>query len=249
MSLKRSLKRTLWVFPSVYFMILRILRFTGRFGLVPADFVPPESYRTNGLVNRETELVIEGFPRSGNSFAVTAMRLSQERSLIIAHHFHVPAQIIYACRHGIPVLVIIRKASDAIISQKIRTSSGNLEQALMDWISFYECIMPYRDRFVLAGFEDITEDFGVVIDRINTKFGTCFSCFIHSKENCEEVFRRIETWSVHIHGKVEEFSIERPSSARQALKRELVRELESEKYSPLLEKAGRIYRAFISGGL
>ena len=230
-------------------MILRLLRFAGRLGLIPSDFASPDAYRTNGLVNRETKLVIEGFPRSGNSFAVTAMRLAQKNPLSIAHHFHVPAQIIYACRRGIPVLVILRKAPDAVVSQKIRTPSGKLDQGLRDWISFYKWILPYRDEFVLATFKEITEDFGTVIERINSKFGTSFSHFINSPENCEEIFRRMEAWSTHLHGKVEEYGIGRPSSSRAEPKRKLIAELESRTYSSLLEKAGRIYSTLISGGL
>lgn len=48
--------------------------------------------------------------------------------------------------------------------------------------------------------EEIIQDFGAVTDRINSKFDTCFSCFIHSEENCEEVFRRIEKWNAHVNG-------------------------------------------------
>jgi len=248
-SLKRDLKRALWGIPSIYFMILRLLRIAGRLGFVPSDFAPPEAYRTNGLVNRDTELVIEGFPRSGNSFAVTAMRLAHEKPMRIAHHFHVPAQIIYACRRRIPVLVILRKAPDAVISQKIRTPSGKLDQGLRDWISFYERILRYRDEFVLATFEEVTEDFGTVIERINSKFGTHFNLFINSPENCDEIFRRMEAWSTHLHGKVEESGIGRPSSSREEPKRKLAAELGSSRYSPLLEKAGRVYSSLISGGL
>ena len=248
-SLKRGIKRILWGIPSIYFMILRLLRLAGRFGFVPSDFASPDAYRTNGLVNRETELVIEGFPRSGNSFAVTAMRLAQKNPLRIAHHFHVPAQIIYACRHNIPVLVILRKASDAVISQKIRTPSGKLDQGLRDWISFYECILPHKDEFVLATLEEITEDFGTVIERINLKFCTRFSLFINSTENREEIFRRMEEWSTHLHGKVEESGIGRPSSSREEPKRKLAAEIESGRYSLLLEKAGMIYSSLTSGGL
>ena len=246
---KKDIKRALWGVPSIYFMILRILRFAGRFRLVNSDFASPEAYRTNGLVNSETELVIEGFPRSGNSFAVTAMRLAQEKPLRIAHHFHVPAQIIYACRRRIPVLVILRKAPDAVVSQKVRTPSGKLDQGLRDWISFYERILPYRDEFVLATFEEITEDFGAVIERINSKFGTRFNLFINSPENCAEIFRRMEAWSTHLHGKIEESGIGRPSSSREEPKRKLAAELASHRYFPLLEKAGGIYSSLISGGL
>ena len=248
-SIKKAFRRAVWCSPALYFPALRLLRYAGRLGLVPESFAPPESFRARGLVNRETELVLEGFPRSGNSFAVTAMELAQETPLRIAHHFHIPAQIIFACRHGIPVLVIIRKASDAVISQKIRTPAGKLDQSLRDWISFYECIEPYQDRYVLAEFDDIIEDFGVVIDRINSKFGTRFGRFTHSKESRDEVFRRIESWNSQKHGEVDEKTIAIPSPARQEQKMKLLRELEKEKYSDLLESAGEIHEALISGGM
>lgn len=247
-SIKKSLKRSIWCSPAIYFPTIKVLRFAGRFGVVPGSFLPPESYRSRGLANRETELVIEGFPRSGNSFAVTAMEMAQEESLRIAHHFHVPAQIIYACRHRIPVLVLIRKASDAVISKKIRTPSVKLDQSFRDWIRFYKCIIPCRDRYVIAEFEDITGDFGRVVDRINSKFGTHFNRFVHSEENRDKVFRRIKNWNTLKHGKIDKSSIATPSPARQKKKVQLLRELDKEKYSGLIEKADDVYNSLISTG-
>jgi hypothetical protein len=44
----------------------------------------------NQVVDKETHLVIEGFPRSANTFAVAAFKYSQKGSIKIAHHLHVP---------------------------------------------------------------------------------------------------------------------------------------------------------------
>ncbi len=247
-SIKKGLKRSVWCSPALYFPVLRLLRSAGRLGLIPESFAPPESYRAKGLVNRETDLVMEGFPRSGNSFAVAAMELAQEKPLRIAHHFHVPAQIIYACRYSIPVLVILRDASDAVISQKIRTPGGCLDQGLRDWISFYRCLIPYRDRYVLAEFDDVIGGFGAVIDNLNSKFGTCFNRFTHTEENNGIIFSQIENWNARKHGAIEESVIARPSPARDVLKTELLCELETEKYSSLLRQAEDIYDSLISGG-
>jgi hypothetical protein len=52
----------------------------------------------NLLVDRTTQLVIEGFPRSGNTFAVVAFEQAQRQSVRIAHHLHAPAQVMLAAR-------------------------------------------------------------------------------------------------------------------------------------------------------
>ncbi len=59
----------------------------------------------------------------------------------------------------------------------------------------------------------------------------------------------MEEWSTHLHGKVEESGIGRPSSSREEPKRKLAAEIESGRYSLLLEKAGMIYSSLTSGGL
>src|SRR2546422_7828125 len=53
-------------------------------------------------VGDRTEMMIEGYPRSGNTFAVAAFRLAQQRPVIVAHHLHSPAQVLEAVRRRIP---------------------------------------------------------------------------------------------------------------------------------------------------
>jgi hypothetical protein len=133
--------------PSVYFSLYRLLR--TRKDLTRA-------------VTPDTQVVIEGFPRSGNSFARRAFIMAQEETFDvtrIAHHLHVPAQIVRAAQWRIPTLVLIRRPRDAVLSLVIRDPIS-VDQALKYYISFYETSERYRDAFVLGRFEEITEDFG-----------------------------------------------------------------------------------------
>ena len=56
------------------------------------------------LVTDETDLCVEGFPRSANSFAVGAVDYAQPEPLSIAHHNHVPAPLLNAARRGLPAV-------------------------------------------------------------------------------------------------------------------------------------------------
>jgi hypothetical protein len=58
------------------------------------------SYR-DLLVDRRTQIVIEGFPRSGNTFAVVALQQAQRESVRVARHLHMPEQVIRAAKSGV----------------------------------------------------------------------------------------------------------------------------------------------------
>src|SRR6266566_5260966 len=61
------------------------------------------------------DIVIEGFPRSANSFAVHAFRVAQDRPVRIAHHLHAPAQVIAAVRARVAAITLIREPEDAVL--------------------------------------------------------------------------------------------------------------------------------------
>lgn len=245
--LKRTLRRAVWGSPSIYFGLLALIRTAGRRNLLPDGLATPEAYRREDLVGPSTDIVIEGFPRSGNSYAINAMEIAQKEPLSIAHHFHVPAQVVYACRRSIPTLVIIRSAVDAVVSLKIRTPSLSLREGLLDWISFHRCILPLKGRFLAARFEDVISDFGRVTEQLNLMFGSRFGVFEHSPENVAEAFRRIEEWNATKHGgRVDESQIARPSEARKELKERLLLELQEKKYQHLITRADSLYRKLIT---
>lgn len=140
------------------------------------------------VISPDTELVIDGFTRSATTFAVYALQLSQEQPVRLAHHLHAPAQLIEAARRGVPALVLIREPRGAILSQVAREPWVTVSGALIAYSRFYTCLLPYRDRFVVGEFEQVTRDFGGVIRRVNARFGTSFAEFVHTEASERECF-------------------------------------------------------------
>lgn len=122
--------------------LLRKWRFSARsfVGQYPFPYLMLQRLRPRRrhlVVARDTEIVIEGYPRSANTFAVAAFMLAQERPVKMAHHLHAPAQVIRAVKWGIPTLLLIRQPEDAVLSLLIREPGISAERALRDYIRFY----------------------------------------------------------------------------------------------------------------
>lgn len=145
------------------------------------------------LVVRDTEIVIEGFPRSGNTFAFVAFQLAQAQHVKVAHHLHVEAQILEGLRLGIPVLVLIRKPEQAIRSLLIRHPEVEASFALRRYNRFYTNVYRVHNQVVIGEFSKVTTDFGQVIKAVNDKFGTSFEIFQHTEQNVVSAFKEIES--------------------------------------------------------
>src|SRR5215475_3743171 len=143
-------------------------------------------------VSRTTEIVIEGYPRSGNTFAVVAFRLAQGREIEIAHHLHAAAQIKRATRLDVPAIVLIREPSEAILSLVVRDPYASMRWALRSYIRFYSAVVPYLEKTVVAPFTTVTSDLASVIRMVNTRYGTAFKEFVPTEEAVNSVRQRVE---------------------------------------------------------
>ena len=200
----------------------------------------------NLLVDRTTQLVIEGFPRSGNTFAVVAFEQAQRKSVRIAHHLHMPAHVMRAARWRIPTLVLIRRPTDAVLSLVIREPQISIRQAMKHYVSFYEKVAGYRSAFVVGSFEEVIQDYGAVLERVNERFGTRFSLFDHSKDHVEGVFSHIEERQrARRGGRLDEMRIARPSAARAGMKDLLEKKLQAPQMRKLTARAEALYEEFV----
>ena len=152
----------------------------------------------------ETELVIDGFPRTGTTFAVVAFHLAQHGLVRVSHHIHSAAHLLAASRRATPTLGIIREPRDTAVSCVIREPYVTLRQALWAYAVFYTALNELGDRVVVGDFGDITTDIGGVIDRVNDRFGTSFARFVNTPHTTAECFRIIDDrarrppWDDHI---------------------------------------------------
>jgi hypothetical protein len=191
--------------------------------------------------NRDTEVVIEGFPRCGNTFAVIAFLEAQQREVKIAHHLHVPAQIRFSARNGIPTLVLIRDPLEAVSSLIVRHPERTPKGCLAGYERFYRSILSLKDKFVVSDFKETVNDFGSVTARLNTMFGTSFECFKHTPENIESVFNKIEKNNQILEGS-NIFQLARPAQEKERPKEEVKAVLLSPEFKPLLERGEQVYQ-------
>ena len=83
-------------------------RYIGRHPFLFYNFYRLKPSYRDLLVDRRTQIVIEGFPRSGNTFAVVAFQQAQRESVRVARHLHMREQVIRAAKWGIPTLLLAR---------------------------------------------------------------------------------------------------------------------------------------------
>lgn len=145
----------------------------------------------NLVVNLKTDITIEGFPRSGNTFAVVAFLLSQDKHIRIAHHLHIPAQITYSVKNNIPCMVVIRSPIDTITSLS-KISDESFTTLVKYYISYHKIILEHQQDLLIVDFSTITKDYGAVIDQLNKKFNTRYKKFSHTDQNVNFVFRVID---------------------------------------------------------
>lgn len=197
-------------------------------------------------VHHDTEIVIEGFPRSGNTFSVVAFEQAQNRKIKIAHHLHIPSQVLSGVRMGIPVVVLIRDPVDAICSLIVREPYLSINAALDDYIRFHKAIAPYKDKFLVAKFEDVTSNYGKVVHDLNIMFSKQYGEFVHTQENVDKVFNILDDLEpVKNKQSTNEFKVSRPSQERKVESRKIKSELTSPRFSKSLAEAKYLHSLLV----
>ncbi len=185
-----------------------------------------------GFVNKNVELVIDGYQGSANSYAVKAFRFGQTRKVRLAHHMHAPAQIIKAISLNIPTVLTVRDPEGSVLSLTRRWPYISVEDALIGYINFYNVLLPYKENYVLSTFDQTTQRFDQVITEVNKKYETDFS-LVDSKTTHALIYKSEES--------VKDFTRNLDK------KREKAIELSSDSNIALLEEAKEIYNAICQG--
>jgi hypothetical protein len=200
--------------------------------------------RPDHALRGDTDAVIEGYPKSANGFVTHAFRWAQDPPVNVAHTTHAVGLVIAGCRAGLPALVLIRGAPEAVSRIALVRPRISLELLLKGWIGFYRPLLPWRGRFAVGRFEDVTTDLGAVIRRMNDRLGSDFAPFEHTPENERLAFQALEEdWATRIDPQepAHEMHSGRPSAQRDRLTEEIRDKLNAPRYQGLLEEASDLH--------
>jgi hypothetical protein len=198
-------------------------------------------------ITEHTDMVVEGFPRAGNTFTAFALQDATHHRLNIASHVHHPAQVKQAVRRGVPVLLVVREPIATLSSYLVFGKHGRASRVLLEYASYHRQLTPYVDQLVICDFREATSDLSAVIARLNQRFGLHIPAFDQSAENVEYVFDEIARHHALVHSREDPDSVvPRPMAAREAMTQQRRAELLDPRNAARLADAERIYDFFVT---
>lgn len=213
--------------------------------------VDPKRMRRPTL--RTTRLVIDGYPRSANTFATVAFMYAQghrggfsDVAIDVANHWHRPSQLTLAARWNIPAVALIREPRAAILSSMVYAGSDDAARFTARYLAFYRAVESVKDKVLVVDFQDAIADMGAVIDRVNARFGTDFARFEHTSENVAAVQAMIEAHASRRGGHLgegwrKEQHLSLPTAEREAMKQARARLLDAPALQSPLADARALY--------
>ena len=202
------------------------------------------------FIDKSTDIVIEGYPRCGNTFAVAAFKYAQQKAgkkVKIARHRHELAQVFLAIEYKIPILILIREPLEAISSLVVREKIAP-RVAIKYYIYYYQHIMDVKDKVVIGDFKKVITNYGEIIKEINKKYDKHFEIFEHTPQALKDVKRIIEKMELE-DSKNKEIRITHiayPTIEREKLKKQVKEMIKNNrKLSLLLQEAQYIYKSFL----
>jgi DNA (cytosine-5)-methyltransferase 1 len=135
------------------------------------EVAEPYPHECPGALRRSTDLLIDGHPRSANTFMVSAFTAANPGASVTHHHHHAMTFEV-AASWGVPALCLIRDPLDAAASWAAYAPRVSIERGIEGWMAFYSMI---PDGTLLGEFTDVITDPGGVIATVNARFGTSFA--------------------------------------------------------------------------
>lgn len=126
---------------------------------------------------RDTDVYIDGYPRSGNTFIIYLInRVLPELNVI--HHLHAVAPIKIALLLGIPTLIIVRDPMECISSKYLKHFSMRgikfspeindklLNEFISGYLNYYSFVLKNRKRISLICFSELIKSPHLVLNQI-----------------------------------------------------------------------------------
>lgn len=181
------------------------------------------------IVNADSQICIDGFPRSANTF-LTLFLAHWNPDVKAAHHVHLPLQIRMAAKYQVPTIVVIRHPLDAVMSLMTREKFLYPWLAILSYTLFYRKIDRYRASFIVADFSTCISEPDKIVELVNMKFKKSFKNGKLTEELQGQLFSRIDQVNQLHSG--DETTTSRPSKLRNSGKQEMAAIISRNRFYP-----------------
>lgn len=190
----------------------------------------------NNIANENTDIILEGYPRSGNSYLYLLIK-QLNPNIKISSHTHMIVHI----KHGISlnkkIIVLIRSPLAACSSRLVFQKNLTPALALKDYIKFYSYIRKNQDEVLIINSDKMFSDNLYIIHKLkNTTYKKKFDISI----NQDAIFNDLKKENDDISKRQETLGY--PNSKKNELKKIKEQEiLSNHKNKTLLKKCQLLY--------
>jgi hypothetical protein len=193
---------------------------------------------------RDTDVFIDGYARSGNTFIIHLVR-SLLPELNSVHHLHAVAPIKIALLLNLPAFILIRDPMNCISSKYLKHFAMRgievntpidehlLNQFISDYLTYYRFVKKNQDRLIILNFDQLIESPKIIVGKIKDRLE------IEKKISAEDLSQAIHSYR----GATDTMGSSRPNQKKEKYK-SLAKEhiLQSDKYSGIL----KLYNSIIN---
>ncbi len=166
-------------------------------------------------VTAQTTLVIDGFPRSANSYVFYAVRRVAGPEVHLAGHTHSARTILTAAHRGIPTILLIRSPRDAVSSLVQYAPGVRPRDGFSAYTRFHEALGEVLGQIEIAPFEEVTADLSSVLARTGRRYGVDLPVYAGGAQDEQAVRKALDDANRRYHGGSENTAA-RPSPARRS---------------------------------
>jgi hypothetical protein len=200
---------------------------------------------TSRQITPSTDLVIEGFPRSGNTFTAFAVDDASGHQLTIASHVHQPSQIKLALARGVPTVLVVRAPVAALASYLVYDPRFSASTVIGEYCSYHRQLVPYAERLLVCEFDEVTSHTCSVIDRINHRYSLRIGPFDEEPSHVDQVFAQIEWRHKLVHPGLDPVpSAASPQSDRRKVNEQMREALLHPRNAAQMAEAQELFRFF-----
>lgn len=160
------------------------------------------AYQSRFVVNSSSDLVVEGYPRSANTYCVNCIERAARlggRSLRIAHHTHDIRNVELGIFLECPVLVLIRDPACAIASYALYMDLP-IKSATAQYMTFYERLLSLPRKYVAVDFSVVVGGINRVLKGLSDEFALELGVFQDPARASIDIVDELRSRSVSHHG-------------------------------------------------
>ena len=180
--------------------------------------------------NKDTVFLIDGYPRSGNTFIQMLIK-NVFGGIETVHHLHSIGAIKTSLAKGLPSFIIYRDPKHAVSSNYLKeysfiTDQINIEKINTDllnyslnyYIQFYRYVVK-NDAVILISFDKLIREPESVIKAINNRIPSSY------KRNENDILHIVSEIKDRSFGAKDKLGSSRPSEVKEKLKKNLIKHL------------------------